>query len=381
MSRKPLTRAAALAICVSAALLAAGCGKPGDAEPAASGPIKIAIIDPQSGQMSSLGQWEHKGIKLAIDEANAAGGINGRAIELTILDDQGDPTASANHARKVASQGYVAVLGSSVSGATLAMAPVLAQAQIPVITSGQSPKLAELNNPYLFLNSPTSVTFGQTLAKHAVTEAGIKSIAMITNNGAYGKGEHDAFRAALAELGVTPVDDQIVTPDQKDFSAALTAIRKKSPAALFVGAEEVQSGLIVKQARALGIAATAMGGAPMGTDVFLETAGAEAVEGAIVSTPYPSNDANDASRKFAAAYQAAFNEQAEFHGAKAYDGAKILIAALQASNVATGKELADAIRSTNYSGLVGTFTFDENGVGVHEAQIGVAKDGKIVKQT
>ena len=73
---------------------------------------------------------------------------------------------------------------------------------------------------------------------------------MITNNGSYGKGEHDAFPKALKSRGVTPVADQVVTTDQKDFSAALTTIRQKKPQVIFIGAEEVESGLIVKQARA-----------------------------------------------------------------------------------------------------------------------------------
>ncbi len=92
------------------------------------------------------------------------------------------------------------------------------------------------------------------------------------------------------------------------------------------------------------------GAAPQGTPVYLDTAGAANAEGTIVSSPYLSNDVSDASKKFAAAYKAAFNEDAELHGAKAYDGTQILLTALKNSNVATGKALADAIRATKYDG-------------------------------
>ena len=116
----------------------------------------------------------------------------------------------------------------------------------------------------------------------------------------------------------------------------------------------------------------------MGTDVFLNTAGVEAVEGAIFATPYPTNDENDATRAFAAAYQAAYGEAAEYHGAKAYDGARILIEALRASDVATGSALADAIREVRFRGLLGDFAFDGTGVGIHQTRVATVESGKVL---
>ena len=338
-------------------------------------PIKIAVIDAQSGQSSSLGKWEYDGVRLAIDQANAAGGINGRKLELTVFDDQADPTVSTNLARKVASGGFIAVLGPAESADAIAMSPILEQAKIPYITSGQSPAMPKLGDPFLFLNSPTSTTYDATLANYAVKTAKFTRIAMISNNGAYGKGEHDAFTAALKALNVTPVADQIVTPDQTDFSAALTSIRQKNPDALFIGAEEVESGLIVKQARGLGIKATVIGAAPTSTPVFVQTAGAANAEGAVSSTPYLTNDTNAQTKAFAAAYNAAYGTAPELHGAKAYDGAEIMLQALKTTNGAGGQALDDAIRAVKYQGLVGNFAFDATGVGVHETQIGIIKNG------
>jgi len=284
-----------------------------------------------------------------------------------------------NLANKLASDGNIAMIGTSESADSLAMAPIMAQNKIPMITSGQSPKLGELHNSFVFLNSPPSSAFDETLAKYLVTTKGLKDIAMISNNGAYGAGERTAFTSALKSLGITPLSDQVVTPDQKDFSSALTAIRGKNPKVLFIGAEEVETGLIVKQARQLGIDAVIAGGAPAGTPVYVKTAGVDNAEGTIVSTPYLGNDINDQTKKFAADYKAKYNETGEFHGAKAYDGAKILIKALQDSKVASGQKLSDAIRAVKYDGLVGHFDFDENGIGVHETQIGVIdKDGNLV---
>ncbi|MEV0629620.1 ABC transporter substrate-binding protein [Nonomuraea wenchangensis] len=368
----------------AAALIAlAACAPPGqsaESQATATGPIKIANVNAQSGQLSSLGQWEHKGVKLAIDEANKAGGVGGRQIQLDLFDSQGDPTVGTNVARKIAAEGYIAMLGTAESAVTLAMAPILKDAKIPNITSGQSPKLAELKSPFLFLNAPTSVTFDETLAKHLVDEKGHKKIALISNNGAYGAGEHDAFLNSLRTRNLTPVADEVVTPDQKDFNANLAKIREQNPDVLFIGAEEVQSGLIAKQARELGIKAVFAGGAPVGTDVYATTAGLDNAEGTIVSSPYLSNEATPEIKEFAAKYKAAYNEDARMHVAKAYDGASILIEALKQTNGAGGQKLADAIRGVKRAGLLGDYTYDANGVGIHATKIGLVKDGKVVPE-
>jgi branched-chain amino acid transport system substrate-binding protein len=376
---KQLVLSATIALATTAA-----CAAPGGSsstQESSEGPIKIAVVNAQSGQLSSLGQWEWKGAKLAADEWNAKGGIDGRQIELELFDDQGDPTVGTNLARKLASEGFVAMIGTAESAVTVAMIPVLQQAKIPNITSGQSPAIAAANSPFAFYNGPTSNTYDETLVKYLVEDKGFKNIAVISNNGSFGKGEREAFTKALADRGITPADDQVVTTDQKDFSAALTSIRQKSPEVLFVGTEEVEAGLIVKQARELGITATIAGAAPMGTPVYLETAGTTNAEGTVVSSPYLSNDTDDASRAFAKAYQEAHGEEAEMHGAKAYDGANIVFTALKNSNGATGQKLADEIRATKYEGLLGDFDFDETGVGIHATSIGIISSGKLAAES
>lgn len=378
---RKLGRYGASAVVLALAAAASGCGTPGSTSSSGgstSGPIKIAVIDAQSGQSSSLGQWEYDGVKLAVKQANAAGGIDGRKIVLTLFDDQGDPTVTTDIARKVASGGYVAVFGAAESADSIAMAPILERAKIPAITSGQSPKLAALNDPFEFLNTPTSVAYDSTLANYIVKTKGVKSIAMITNNDAYGMGEQKAFKADLASMGVAPLAGEVVTPNATDFSADLTTIRQKNPKVLFIGAEEVESGLIAKQARALGIKAIFAGGAPMGTPLFATTAGAANVESSIVSSPYLSNNVSAQSRAFAAAYQAAYGQIAELHGAKAYDGAEIVIQALRNSHAATGLKLATAIRAVHRDGLVGNFVFDQTGVGLHVTRIGIITGGQVV---
>ncbi len=379
-------------VAVAAAVLAAAaCSAPGasssnpppasgtGAAPSgsAAGPIKIAVVDAQSGSESDLGQFEWRGVSLAVNQANVAGGIDGRKIQLKLYDDQGDPTVGTELARKIASDGDVAMLGTAESAVTIAMAPILKSEQIPNITSGQSVGLIALHSPYLFLNSPTGLTYDTTLAKYLVTTKGYKKIAMLTNNDSYGAGEDSSFTTALKSLGITPVASKVVPSDQTNMTPALTSIRGSGPQVLFIGAEEAQSGLIVKQARALGMTAVFAEGAPAGTPLFLSTAGAANADGTIVSSPYLGNNASAAAQKFAAAYTAAYGSAPELHGAKAYDGAGIMIAALKACNACTGLNLANAIRAVHYSGLLGNFAYDNSGVGIFATAIGIITNGVI----
>jgi branched-chain amino acid transport system substrate-binding protein len=200
---------------------------------------------------------------------------------------------------------------------------------------------------------------------------------MLTNNDSYGAGEHDAFLSSLKAMGITPVADKVVPQDQTNMTPALTAIRGSNPQVLFIGAEEAQSGLTVKQARALGMDAVIAEGAPAGTPLYLSTAGTSNAEGTIVSSPYLGNDVSDASKKFAAAYSEAYGSAPELHGAKAYDGAQVMIAALKACHACTGLALANAIRAVHYDGLLGSFSYNKQGVGIFATSIGIIRNGKI----
>jgi branched-chain amino acid transport system substrate-binding protein len=375
-----LTATAVVLLVVSS--LVAACGRESGGGGASSSEgkktLRVALIGPQSGQLASLGDWDYKGVTLAANQINDKGGAGGLKIEITRMDDQGDPTTGGNLARKAVSQKFDVVFGSSSSTISLAMLPILTPAKIPQITSGQADALTQQKSQYIFLDSPTSTTYDATLAEYVVEKLGKKKVAMITNNGAYGAGEHDAFLAQLKKRGVEPVADKVIPPDQKEMSGPLSQIRTAKPDALFIGAEEVQSGLIAKQARSLGIDATIVEGAPAGTPQYNETAGKEAAEGTIVSSPYLSNDLNDQTRAFAAAYKEAYGETAELHGAKAYDGMQLVAKAVASLNgKISGEAIAQAMHDISYDGLLGHFDYNDVGVGLSQTHIGIIKNGEV----
>jgi len=371
-------RAWSLAV-VAVALAACGGQLSGSGGATSTAPIVVDLVGTFSGQNADLGGWAWDGVSLAVNQANAKGGVNGRKITLQKYDDQGQPTVGTDLAQRAISDHATMVYGSDLSTITLAMIPTLTAAKIPQITSGQAPAILAQGSSYVFLDSTTSGVFDQTLADYLVSKQRLTSIAMVTNNDAYGKGEHDAFLAELTKLSVKPTIDRVVTPDQKDFTSVLTDVRDTSPKALFIGAEEVETGLIAKQARSLGITATLTGGAPMGTPTYLQTAGADVAEGTIMTSPYLDNNANARTRAFATAYRKAYGQDPELHGAKAYDGMNVFIAAMRKSGSdLSGPKLIAAVRSVSYDGLLGHFKFDSTGLGLHATQIGFIKGGKVV---
>jgi branched-chain amino acid transport system substrate-binding protein len=342
-----------------------------------SGDIKIGEIGAFSGNLASLGTWDNQGLQMAVDEVNAKGGIHGKKIVIDKLDDQGNPTVAVNDANKLVNDKIVAAFATPESTTTLAILSILDQAKIPHFTAGQDPKLTKKGSQFIFRDATSSEISGITLADYVATKMNGKNVAVITNNGAFGKGEHDSFVSSLKKHNITPVSDQVVTPDAKDFSAQLTNIKSANPQVLFIGTEEIEMGLIAKQAKALGINAQLMAGPGMGTQLYINTAGKEAADGSIYTSTYISNDATDETKAFAAAYQKKFGQVADGHVAKAYDGAKMLVAALdKAYPNLDGTHIRDAIRELNYHGLTGDFKFKENGEGLDKSQMGTIKNGK-----
>jgi branched-chain amino acid transport system substrate-binding protein len=200
---------------------------------------------------------------------------------------------------------------------------------------------------------------------------------MITNNGSYGKGEHDAFLKSLQSRSITPLDDQVVTTDQKELHRAAHVDPQQESAGHLPRRGRVESGLIVKQARSLGITAPFAGGARPGHPVYLSTAGCRPrSEGTFVSSPYLSNDINDASRKFSAAYKAAYNEDAELprrQGVRRNPDPADRVEGEQRSRPARPSQTLSARPSTR--GCWGSFAYDDTGVGIFATAIGTITNG------
>jgi branched-chain amino acid transport system substrate-binding protein len=372
----PSTGASPSAVVSSAPVGSATPAGSASAAPPSGEAIKVAQIAAHSGQLAQLGDWDKEALDLAFKEKNDAGGACGRPLELAVFDDQGDPTVGVNVTRQALDTGIVAAFATTESAVTLAAVPLFADAKVPHFTAGQSDAITKENSAYVFRDGPPAAAFNKTLADYALKTKGWTKIAMVTNTGGYGDSERKAFTAQLTAANLQPVLDATVAPEAQEFTAQINDIKRLQPEAVYTGMEEVQNGLFAKQLREFGITVPMIGGPPGGTPQFVEVAGA-AADGSIFASPYITNDANDQTRAFAAAFKAMHNKDPEFHGAKGYDGAQLLFKAIEAtcSNI-TGETIAAELHKiSGHQGLQGTFTVQENGETLDKTQVGILEDG------
>ncbi len=354
--------------------------QPTAASQASGEPIKIAIIGAMSGTNAVLGDWMKKGVTLAVEEKNKAGGIHGRQIQIVVYDDEADPTKSVNLAQKVATDDkVVAAWATTNSSSALADIPIFAQYKIVQLTNGTNVDITNKGSAYIFRACPAGPAYETPLVDFLVKTKGFKKFALITDTSAYGKGEADYQTAALKANGLEPLTRESYGIDDKDFTGQLTKILQLNPEVILFGGSEVASGLVAKQARQLGFKGQLAGGSAIATPKFAETAGKDVAEGIFATAPYLTNDLNDKTKAFAAKYKARWNEDPEVHGANTYDGTQLLLMAMDnAYPNETGEAIAAAFHKiSGYDGLQGTFSVQSNGETINKTQLGVWKDGKL----
>jgi branched-chain amino acid transport system substrate-binding protein len=358
-------------------MLLSACGSSGTSSNA---PIEVGWIGPLSGVNAILGHWDTQGIELAIDTQNAKGGIHGRQIHLDKLDDAADPTQSVNDVQRLITQNHiVACFCTPNSGTTLAIEPILTRNKIVQFTPGLAGNLTAKGSSYIFRDTPVGLAFEDTLITFLVQQKHFHSFAIITDTTDYGQGEAKYQTAALQKFGLSPLTTQKYGANDTDFTGQLDTIIAAHPQVLLFGGSEVASGLIAKQARRLGFTGQLAGGAAIGTPKFIQVAGADIANSIYFTSAYISNDKNDQTKAFAAAYQAKWHEAPEGHGAKAYDGAELLIQALNASypNI-TGATISTEMHSIrNFQGLQGIVNYDATGEGFHDTSVGIIKNGQL----
>ncbi|MDA8411692.1 MAG: ABC transporter substrate-binding protein [Treponema sp.] len=341
-------------------------------------PIKIGLIGAMSGTNAVLGDWMKKGVTLAIEQQNAAGGINGAKIQLIVYDDAANPTVSVGLAQKVATEDKVmAVWATTNSSSALADIPVFTQYKIPQLTNGTFDAITTQGSSYIFRVCPAGPAYEDPLVDYLVKKGNTK-FAIIGDTSAYGQGEIAYQTAALTRNHLSPLDTEQYGIDDKDFTGQLTKIFRAQPDVLLLASSEVAGGLVARQARQLGFTGTIAGGSAMGTPKFIETAGADVAEGVYFTSPYPGNQANAKTRAFAAAYKARWGEDPEVHGANTYDGMKMLILAMERAKPLTPENVAAEMHKIKgYQGLQGTFDYDARGEGIKATNLGIIKNGQL----
>jgi branched-chain amino acid transport system substrate-binding protein len=342
-------------------------------------PIVFGMVAPMTGDAAEYGTQLERGVRLAVDEINAAGGINGRQVELDICDDKCDPYEASLCAQKMtANEKIFAVIGHVCSSCTLAAGPIYDKAGLTDMTvSSTNPEVTKKGWTHVFRTVANDGMQGPLIADLAFNKLGKTKVAIIYANNDYGKGLLDATQPAVTKLGAEVVAVETFAPGvDKDFSAQLTKIAQAEPDTLVLLTDYSEGGLIVKQRIAAGlgdIAVIASGGNSHQSFIDLGGAGAE---GVFFLNYFDADNPDKLVQEFVKKYVALYNEKPATEIAPyGYEAPYIYKMAIEKG--ATKETLPEVMHTLKYIGVTGTTEFGPDGDVLNKGQfVLIIKDGK-----
>ncbi|WP_227762213.1 ABC transporter substrate-binding protein [Zhaonella formicivorans] len=358
-----------LVILMLGLLALAGCGGKTDGKSenalqeggsSGQGTIKLGWVAPLTGTGAAYGEQMLNGAKLAAEEINAAGGINGEKIEIVPQDDKSDPKEAASIANKfVNDSGILAVVGNYNSSCALSGAPIYTEAELPMIHVGTSPAFTEQNYPYLFRISVTDA-FQGVFVSEWMYEDGYRKAAILYENDDYGRGLNDVVTKKFKELGGEIVaSESYMLGETKDYTALLTKVKSAGADVLFIGGLYTEAALIAKQMKQVNLDIPVYGTDGIYENIFIELGG-EAVEGFHVSGLLVPSDPDPKVQEFVQKFEKAYGFIPGTYAAYHYDATKLLAQAIQAvgKDRVKIKEYLEGLKEP-FPGVTGAITFNE----------------------
>ena len=331
------------------------------------GDILIGEYGSLTGAQATFGQSTHNAIMMAMDEINAAGGVNGRKIKVLTEDDQSKSEEASTAVTKLISQNSVlAVLGEVASSNSIAGADVCQANKVPMITPSSTNPQVTKKGDYIFRVCFTDDYQGENIARYAATQLHIKRAAILTDvKNDYSTGLTSTIERVFTSLGGQIVGKSSYSNGDNDFHSQLASIRATNPEAIFVPGYYTDVGQIAIQARELGMKQPLLGGDGWESPKLIEIGG-RALDGSMYTNHYFYADETPVVRNFVQRYKDRYGAIPDGMAALGYDAARVLADALKRAKKLDGASIRDAIAATrNFDGVTGTITIgpDRNAVG------------------
>ncbi len=329
--------------------------------PPASDVILLGEVGSLTGAQATFGISTRNGVELAINEANAEGGVKGKKLAVRVYDDQSKPEEAANAATRLITQDHVKlILGEVASTNSIAMAHKAQEAHVPMITPSSTNEKVTAIGDYIFRVCFIDPFQGFVMAKFAKEHLKTTRAAVLRDTKAdYSQGLSDVFIRKYTEMGGKIVETQSYAQGDTDFRSQLIAIRSAKPEAIYVPGYYNDVGLIARQARELGIKVPLLGGDGWESEKLWELGGS-AVVGSYFSNHYSPEDPSPRVQNFIAAYKKAYGAVPDSLAALAYDAARVGIEGMRKAPTDDSAALRDAIAQTkDFPGVAGTITLDE----------------------
>jgi len=356
-----------MAILLSLSLLAGCAAKTDGPSGDNSDGIKVGLNYELSGNVATYGQSLTAGIELAMEEINANGGVLGKNIEIIKVDNKSETDEAANVSTRLATRDkVVAILGPATSGNTKAATPPAIQNKVPLISASATADDVTVDSngnvrEYIFKTCFSDSFQGVTMANFASKDLGLTKAAILMDNTSdYSKGLTKSFIETFTSLGGTILTEEAYQAKDTDYRAVLTSIKSTNPEVLYVPGYYEEVGLIVKQARELGLDVPVLGADGYDSPKLTEIAGEDALKGVYYTNHYSSSDNTPEVVAFKDAFNAKYSKEADAFNALGYDLAYFLVDAIDRAGVAEPEAIKDALASTvDFKGITGTLSIDE----------------------
>lgn len=366
-----------------AAGVMAGCNSSSTSGDGDDKTIKIGANLELSGGVASYGQSVEEGIQLALEEINKEG-IDGKKLKLVKFDNKSDAAEATSGTTKLISQDkVVAIIGAATSTNTLAQVQIAQKNKIPLITpTGTNPTITNKDgvlSDFVFRTCFIDPFQGTVAANFASNELKVKNAAVIIDSSSdYAKGLAAAFQTAFESNGGKVIKEEAYIAKDTDFNAILTNIKSANPEFIFLPGYYEEVGLIIKQARALGIEVPIMGGDGWDSPTLVEIAGADPLNNTFITNHYSSGDSDPKVQDFVKAFEAKYKGKSpDAFNALGYDSLYFLADAIKRAGSADPEKIQKALAETDGLSLVsGKMKLDKNHDPIKAAVILEYKGGK-----
>jgi branched-chain amino acid transport system substrate-binding protein len=327
--------------------------------------IKIGMNMELSGAVAAYGEAEKNGIDLAVKKINSEGGVLGKKIELITKDNKSDNIEAATVASNLSIRSKVsAIVGPATSGAVKAAIPNVTKAKVPMVTPSATDDAITLKNgkvqPYVFRSCFQDSFQGTMLAKYGTETLKAKNAVIIGDNSSdYAIGLTKAFKK---EFKGNIVAEENFTTGDKDFQALLTKIKNKKYDFIYIPGYYNEAGLIIKQAREMGITVPILGADGFGDEKLVQTAGKANITNIFYTGHFSTHaPANDTVSEFIASYKKEYGADPSAFNALGYDAVMMIKQAIEDEQSASASDIKHGLENlSGFKGVTGTMKMDKN---------------------
>ena len=337
--------------------------------------VKIGFNVPLTGFAAADGKSALNGAKLAVKQANQAGGINGKMIELVVYDDQASPKQAVPISNKLIEKDkVVAAISGSYSGATRAAAGVFQSAEIPYISAyAVHPEITKAGN-YVFRTSFMGEVQGRAGAKLIGATLQRKRVVLITLKNDFGKSLAAGFKEAAGQFNLQIVNEYEYSIKDRQFGPIVAKVKADAPEAIYATGYFFTAGPLVSQLRAAGITVPVIGQEGYDSEQFIKIAG-KASEGTIITTSLDRDSNSSETRSFISEFEAMAGHKVDMVAASGHTAMKVLVAAMKKAGTTSPSAIRNAIAQTNLVASTGNISFNDLGEVQKNVQIQVVRDG------